>query len=65
MKKKKEVVGLDIDIFNEVFTKNGISYSVNLLPWKRCLLSGKVGKRHDVVFGGGLNDYRRANYVLT
>ena len=63
--KTKEVIGLDIDIFNEVFTKNGIDYSIKLLPWKRCLLSGKQGKNYDVIFGGGLNDYRRANYVTT
>ena len=63
--KTKEVIGLDIDIFNEVFTKNGINYSVKLLPWKRCLLSSKQGKKYDVIFGGSLNENRRANYVTT
>lgn len=64
-KKTNEITGYDIDLFNEVFTKNGIDISVKLIPWKRCLAEGKEGKQYDVVFGGGLNDDRRKNYVTT
>ncbi|MFT7184775.1 MAG: polar amino acid transport system substrate-binding protein [Pseudohongiellaceae bacterium] len=64
-KKTKEVGGLDLDLFEEIFTKNGISYSVELLPWKRCLKEVMKGENYDIVFGGGLNEYRRANYITT
>ena len=64
-KKTKEVKGFDIDLFDEIFTKNGISYSAELLSWKRCLKEAMSGNKYDVVFGGGLNDDRMANYVTT
>ncbi|TWX50226.1 substrate-binding periplasmic protein [Colwellia hornerae] len=64
-KKTEEIIGVDIDIFDEIFTKNGIHYSVELLPWKRCLHEAMKGEIYDVVFGAGLNDSRRDKYVTT
>ena len=60
-----QIEGFDIDLFKEVFSRNNIPYTVELVFWKRCLAEGKKGKLYDVVFGGGLNDQRRADYVTT
>ncbi len=64
-KKTKEIVGFDIDLFNMILTERGIKYTAKLLPWKRSLKLGMMGEKYDVVFGGGLNDQRRRDYVTT
>lgn len=64
-KKTEKIVGFDIDLFNEIFSKNDIAYTTELLPWNRCLKGAMEGKEYDVVFGGGLNEYRKTNYVAT
>ncbi len=40
-------------------------FTIELLPWKRCLNYVMQGYKYDVVFGGGLNDQRRKDYVTT
>ena len=63
---KTEIVkGLDIELFDEVFIKNGISYTVTLLSWSKCLAEVIRGTKFDAVFGGGLNEDRRENYLTT
>lgn len=59
------VKGLDIQLFDEVFKKNGISYTVTLLSWTKCLGEVIQGTKYDVVFGGGLNEQRRSSYLTT
>lgn len=63
--KSSEVVGFDIALFNRIFQDQNIQYTAELIPWKRCLSLGMKGQKYDVVFGGGLNASRRANYVTT
>ena len=64
-KKNNKIVGLDIELFNEIFHKNGISYTAELMSWEKCLAEVIRGEKYDVVFGGGLNDDRRENYITT
>ena len=63
--KTETVKGLDIELFDEVFLKNGITYTVTLLSWSKCLAEVMRGTKFDVVFGGGLNEVRRKNYLTT
>ena len=60
-----EIGGLDIQLFDAVFNDNGIKYTTELLSWKKCLAEVLKGDKYDVVFGGGLNPFRAANYVTT
>jgi len=64
-RKNRQVVGLDIELFNEIFHKYKITYTVELMSWKKCLAEVKRGKKYDVVFGGGLNNERRETYITT
>ena len=63
--KTQVIKGLDIELFEEVFRKNGISYSTELLPWKKCLAEVIKGDKYDVVFGVGLNASRQESYITT
>jgi polar amino acid transport system substrate-binding protein len=59
------VKGLDIELFDQVFKENGISYTVTLLSWPKCLAEAIHGTKFDAVFGAGLNEDRRSNYLTT
>jgi polar amino acid transport system substrate-binding protein len=61
----KNIKGLDIQLFDEIFKKNGISYTVTLLSWTKCLAEVIQGTKFDAVFGGGLNEHRRSSYLTT
>ena len=63
--KTQTVKGYDIELFDEIFHKNGISYTVTLLSWPKCLAEVIRGTKYDVVLGGGLNEHRRASYITT
>ncbi len=64
-KKTQELAGFDIDLFHKIFTEKGIGFTIKILPWKRCLSYVKTGDKYEMVFGGGLNDQRRKDYVTT
>jgi len=62
--KTDEVVGYGLDVLNEIFSKNYIKYTINLLPWKRCLSEIEKGTNYHMALSGSYNVDRDKAYHL-
>jgi polar amino acid transport system substrate-binding protein len=59
---QQELVGLDLDIFNTIFTKAGYATEYTELPWKRHLHYIKTGEM-DVAMGASFSE-KRTRYAM-
>lgn len=64
-KKTTRISGFSIDVIDEIFSRNRISYSVSLLPWARCLAEVNNGKRFQMVLDLSRNEERNTAYWMT
>ncbi|MDC5705223.1 transporter substrate-binding domain-containing protein [Vibrio europaeus] len=56
--------GYDVDILEEVFTKQGISYDITMTSWSRCLRGAKNGE-FDLALSASFNVRRDKEYLYT
>ncbi len=61
----KKAGGYDVDILKEIFKKHGLESKVDMLPWKRCLLWAKHGKKYQMALSASYNKERDSTYLLT
>ena len=64
-KATNEIVGYSIDVIDTIFKKNGINYTVELLPWKRALSEVKGGKNYQLILSASYNEERAKNYYMS
>lgn len=62
--KIKKPKGYGIDVINEIFGKHGITYSIDFMPWKRCLVYLESGAKYQLVLSGSYNRQRDEIYHL-
>ena len=62
--KTKEVVGYGIDVLNEIFKKHDLKYTIDFLPWKRCLKKIEEGTKYHMALSGSYNVERDKAYHL-
>ncbi|WP_019615744.1 substrate-binding periplasmic protein [Psychromonas ossibalaenae] len=58
------VVGYSVDVIEAVFAENNIQFSVDLIPWKRCLREVELGE-YDMLLNASSNDDRARKYYLS
>ncbi|ODP96300.1 hypothetical protein BGL48_04300 [Salinivibrio sp. SS3] len=63
-KKGNQIQGYDVDVLNAIFADKGVDVSVEMPPWKRCVLQTKAGN-YDIALSASYNEERDKNYLLT
>lgn len=64
-KKTANVVGFAVDVIHEIFNRHGIEYSIDLIPWSRCLAVSTLGKDYAMVFNLSYNAERARSFLLS
>jgi len=64
-KTTKNVVGYDVDVLDKILSPLGIRFTVELPPWRRCLVLAKQGKRYQVALSSSFNNERQKNYLMS
>ncbi|GAB2865577.1 hypothetical protein GCM10027277_37950 [Pseudoduganella ginsengisoli] len=59
------LTGYAVDVVNEIFTRNGIRSTLELLPWPRCQAVAKLGKQYQMALNLTYNPERQRNFLLT
>ncbi|OOE67489.1 hypothetical protein BZG25_00265 [Salinivibrio sp. ML198] len=59
-----QVQGYDVDVLDAIFGKEGVDVSVEMPPWKRCVLQTKAGN-YDIALSASYSEERDKNYLLT
>lgn len=64
-KKTTRVVGFAVDVIDDIFNRHGIDYSVDLIPWSRCLAVSSLGRDYAMVFNLSYNAERAKAFLLS
>lgn len=65
LEKTGMLTGFSIDVVRTIFQKHGISFSVELVPWKRCLNRVKTGAPFHMALNASFSSERAADYFMT
>lgn len=63
--KTKEIMGYDVDVLNAIGAKHGITFTVSMPPWKRCLQQTQKGKRFQIALSASYSQERDKTYLMT
>lgn len=64
-KPTEETIGFSVDVIREIFSKHGIDFTLELLPWKRCQSEVLRGTNYHMFLSGSKNPTREKNYHLS
>ena len=64
-KVSKNIVGFSVDVINEIFKENNISYNTTLLPWKRALKELELGVDYQLILNASYSKKREKLYYFT
>jgi polar amino acid transport system substrate-binding protein len=62
---KSEIVGFTVDVLNAIFIKAGITFSIVLQPWKRCLEEVEGGVYKQMLLNASYNKKRAEIYLFS
>lgn len=62
--KERKVIGYDIDVLEAIFSPLGLTITVDLPPWQRCLRETNLG-RYDIALSAAYSEERDKDYILT
>ncbi|WP_169719604.1 substrate-binding periplasmic protein [Psychromonas aquimarina] len=62
--KTDQIVGFSVDVIEAVFAENNIKFSIELVPWKRCLREVESGK-YDMLLNASYSEERAEKYYLS
>ncbi len=64
-KKTAEVTGYAVSVLHEIFSRRGVTYSIELIPWPRCLAVSIIGKQYGMVLNMTYNAERAKSFLFS
>lgn len=64
-KKTERIVGFAVDVVHDIFSRHGIAYSLELIPWARCQAEVKLGKNYQMALNLSYSEERSRSYLLS
>ncbi len=58
-------MGYSVDVIREIFSKHGIKFTLEIIPWTRCMANVEEGDPYLMFLNGGYNPERWQNYYMT
>jgi polar amino acid transport system substrate-binding protein len=63
--KTTSLAGYAIDVLDEIFEKRRVKYSIELIPWPRCMAVATMGEKYQMVVNFSYNADRIAHFYYT
>lgn len=63
--KTKKIIGSAVDALDRILRPAGISYTIELLPWKRCQLEIMAGTRYQLALNASYSAERERDFLLS
>lgn len=64
-KKTGEVTGYAVSVLNEILARHSLAYSIELIPWPRCLAVSILGKQYAMVLNMSYSDERTKSFLFS
>ncbi len=62
--KTDNIMGFSVDVITEIFNKHGIKSTIELPPWKRCLLNLE-GAKYQMALSASFSEERNRKFIYT
>jgi polar amino acid transport system substrate-binding protein len=64
-KKTEVLAGFAISVIKEIFSRHGIDYKIDLIPWPRCMAVSALGKQYGMVLNLSFNEERAKTFLFS
>jgi polar amino acid transport system substrate-binding protein len=64
-KKTGQLTGFAVDVIHDIFTRRSVDYSIELIPWPRCMAVATIGKQYGMVLNLSYNDERARSFLFS
>jgi polar amino acid transport system substrate-binding protein len=63
--KTSTVTGFAVDVIHDIFSRRGVDYTIDLIPWPRCLAVATLGREYGMVINLSYNAERNKNFYFS
>ena len=60
-----QLMGYSVELVRTILERRGVSYAIELLPWKRCLMEVRDGARFQMLLNASATPERERDYLLS
>ncbi len=60
-----EIVGYSLDVIRQIVSRQGLTFTIEMLPWQRCLQGVADGIHYDMLPSASYNEERAQTYYLS
>ncbi len=64
-KKTETLTGYAVDVIGEIFSRHGVNYRIDLIPWPRCVAVTTMGKHYAMVLNLSHNPEREKQFLFS
>jgi polar amino acid transport system substrate-binding protein len=64
-KKTANLTGFAVAVINDIFSRRGVDYNIDLIPWPRCLAVTTLGKDYGMVLNMSYNAERAKSFFFS
>lgn len=64
-KKTPNLTGFSIDVVHYIFSRHNVNYTIDLIPWTRCMAVASLGKEYGMVLNLSYNAERNRRFLLS
>jgi polar amino acid transport system substrate-binding protein len=64
-KKTPNLAGFAIDVVHYIFSRHDVRYTIDLIPWTRCMAVASLGKEYGMVLNLSYNAERNKRFLLS
>jgi polar amino acid transport system substrate-binding protein len=63
--KTSHLVGFAVDVVHYIFSRHDVNYTIDLIPWSRCMAVASLGKEYGMVLNLSYNAERKRRFLLS
>ncbi|MGM9516882.1 substrate-binding periplasmic protein [Roseateles sp. DB2] len=60
-----QLMGYSVELIRLILQRRGVSFAIELLPWKRCLMEVRDGTRYQMLLNASATPERERDYLLS
>lgn len=64
-KKTDTLTGFAVAVVRDIFTRRGVDYTIDMIPWPRCMAVASLGKQYGMVLNLSYNEERARAFLFS
>ena len=64
-RKTAKLTGYAVAVLHEIFTRRGVEYTIDMIPWPRCMAVATIGEQYGMVLNLSYNEQRARAFLFS